>query len=39
MDKILVTPMTLRRLLQNVDGYRAEMTAFATPEQIERERR
>lgn len=35
MDKIRVTPTTLRRLLQNADDYAAEMMAIATPEQIE----
>ena len=39
MDKIRVTPTTLRRLLQNADDYAAEMMAIATPEQIERVRR
>jgi hypothetical protein len=39
MDKIRVTPTTLRRLLQNADDYAAEMMAIATPEQIESVRR
>ena len=35
MDKITVTPATIKQLLQNAENYALEMAATATPEQIE----